>query len=1119
MLKYINLINQLSERDKLRMLCDISVLGEEPYKAIGIPAVQVGDIESYLAGDFPSSAALSNTWDKELVGRVAHVTVEKMKRDAINLAVVPSPKMKINPFRPVLSEDTLLATAMSKAYFQAMTEDSMAACLDDFRLTSRESAWMDQNPDERFVQEYIVKPYTDVASKGSCVAVLTDSSHIATEYEKINRDLTQMVANGQIAEGAIPISRKLPSEHTVLHFANGGLALEASSVLLEAALARYKQRKKEIEQGKATVEELQQEILAGKAISDEMIDEAVDRLLSLAFALKRNTPASEELNRDSLREQAVAESIVMLKNDVKTLPLKKNSRFCIIGDIAAAEYGLVESFGKALEESGHSGMGFARGYELGAERSDPLLAEAIELAQKSDVVFAFFGFGSERQKYLHKIEKLSLPANQLALLTMLSALRVKVVAILPSEFCPDVVVTSACEALLLAPLDTPCSATVLAGVLEGSINPSGRLSSTVYIGSDQLYVEHKTYRLRDRIRTGPFIGYRYYDTAGFYPGYPFGFGLSYTKFTYSQLDVSNDTVSFTVKNTGKALGTEVAQVYIGVLNSAFVRPRNELMDFARIELKPGEKKRISLPLNIPSAYDVRQKAWVKEKGLYTIGVGSSVRDICLTHTFKAGFDSVAPSEEALSDYIQSESNIIKDNYKLESRSDTMKKSVFNFAVGSCALLLAIVLKLFCISVQIDTLFFDVVAILIAIGGISLFIREAVLRNRAYHELKEGVEEKNEEAFENAEELPVFNAQQMFAEEFDRTDEGHVEQEVYSETIDADYLKYIDKEMDFMSCVHDFEVYATERGFRMDHNAVKNLFASLASSRLLLTEGMDDDSFHDLLFLLSGYFETEIYLDRVVESYTSADRVLFGNDFYGTRTRTNAYSAIEHARAEMKKIHFPALTNVHAAELSQYFTPYVQYVKNPLGHAHVKAINDKLVESTYYISPNVWFILNLASGETVDKIPEFISEVATVNHIRITRCHPAVQTGAFRNFTYYQMEYLIEKLSEKYEIDEDMWKRIDRLEAYVNQYTPYHVGNKLWLCLEQYALVHLACGSEETDAIDEAVAAKLLPSMIAELKDKLPKDEKDFAEAVESIFGEGHAEQCLRFIKNCGVTLN
>ena len=83
MLKYINLINQLSERDKLRMLCDVSVLGEEPYKSIGIPAIRVGDIEAYLAGEFPSSAALSNTWDKELVGRVAHVTVEKMKKEEV----------------------------------------------------------------------------------------------------------------------------------------------------------------------------------------------------------------------------------------------------------------------------------------------------------------------------------------------------------------------------------------------------------------------------------------------------------------------------------------------------------------------------------------------------------------------------------------------------------------------------------------------------------------------------------------------------------------------------------------------------------------------------------------------------------------------------------------------------------------------------------------------------------------------------------------------------------------------------------------------------------------------------------------------------------------------------
>ena len=221
---------------------------------------------------------------------------------------------------------------------------------------------------------------------------------------------------------------------------------------------------------------------------------------------------------------------------------------------------------------------------------------------------------------------------------------------------------------------------------------------------------------------------------------------------------------------------------------------------------------------------------------------------------------------------------------------------------------------------------------------------------------------------------------------------------------------------------------------------------------------------------------------------------------------------------MKKIHFSALNNVHAADLPKYFTPYVNYVKNPLSQYHVTVLNDKNIENSYYIPPNLWFVLNLAPGETVDMIPDFVAEVATINHIRLTKREPMQYDSVLRQFSYYQMEYLTDRIASNFAVDEEIWKRIDRLEAYVDGITPYHIGNKLWLCMEKYALVHVACESEMADAVDSAVCAKLLPSMIANMKGKLPKDEKSFAETVEGIFGEGRAERCVRFIKTCNVEL-
>lgn len=1121
MLKYYNLIKQLSDRDKIRMLCDIESLGDEKYASLGIPAIRVGEIEKYLSGDFPTSVALANSWDTELVGKIADAAVRKMKQDSVNLTVMPSPKIKINPFSPTLSEDPYLATVMAEEYFKAAQRASVSSCLNDFRLTSRESDWMDRVPDERFVYEYIVKPYAEIAKKGNCVSVLTDSSHIAENYRAINQTLTDLVGKGRIADGAVPMSRKLPAEHTASHFARGGLAFEASSVVLEGALDKYRQMKKEIDLGKVTAEELQSEILGGKAISEEMIDAAVDRLLDFAYTVSKKTTDDWDTDtvNDSLREKAVGESIVLLKNQSDILPLKKNSRVVVIGDLAQTEYPIAEAFGNELENLGYYYVGYARGYDLAQERSDTLLGEAQMQASKADIAIVFLGFGKERERRLHKLEKLSIPANQQELLDRLAANHTKIIAVLPSEFCPDVVLEEACHAIMMAPLNTDCSAHVLARVVAGNVNPCGKLASTVYMDTDTLYKEHKTYRLRDGIRTGPFIGYRYYDTSDYYPGYPFGYGLSYTQFVYSQLEISSSAVTFTVKNVGKTRGVEIAQAYIGMTKSEVIRPRRELMGFARVDLAPGEKKTVTIPIRIPSVYVKHHDAWYSEKGEYTVFVGASVGEIRLSQSLEAGQHPLMSDGMTLDRYIQSESNIITDDYKLEARCDTMKKSVFNFIVGGGAMALAIGLKLFCVIAKIDAIFLDIVSALIAVGGIALFIYEGVVRNRIYRDLQERIDQKNEERFRDAEQLPVPDAEKMFATEFDGVDEiESAQKEIHTEVVDTEYLKHIDKEQDFMSAVKDFETYATDKGYYLETEAVKNIFASLASSRLLLTEGMDQESFHDLMLLLCGYFGTPIYVDETNETYASADSVLFGSDAYGARLRTNAFGALEAACNDVKKIHFSALDNVRAEDLTKYFTPYVNYVKNPLSQYHVTVLNDKNVESSYYIPPNIWFVLNLAQGETVDMIPDFVTEVATVNHIRIVKREPMQYEGVLRQFSYYQMEYLTDRISANYAVDEELWKRIDRLEAYVNGFTPYHIGNKLWLCMEKFALVHIACESEATEAVDGAVCAKLLPSMLANLKGKLPKEEKSFAETVEGIFGEGRADRCVRFIKTSNVEL-
>ena len=188
----------------------------------------------------------------------------------------------------------------------------------------------------------------------------------------------------------------------------------------------------------------------------------------------------------------------------------------------------------------------------------------------------------------------------------------------------------------------------------------------------------------------------------------------------------------------------------------------------------------------------------------------------------------------------------------------------------------------------------------------------------------------------------------------------------------------------------------------------------------------------------------------------------------------------------------------------------------MGHHHVTVLNDQNAESSYYIPQNLWFVLNLADGETPDKLPDFISEVATVNQLRFETCQSSAKHTQVRKFSYYQLDHLSERVSSSFFVEEDSWKKVDRLEEYVGEHTDFYIGNKLWLCMERFASVYIACGGEKQAALDEAVSAKLISLVIAELRGKLGNGEKSLSETVEAVFGENCADACERLIRLCGT---
>ncbi len=1119
MLKHNDIISQLSEREKIKLLCDIREMSGELHEKLDVTAINVGRIEEMCDNDMPSPVAMANTWNPELISKIAHESARRARRRGINFLEVPGPHAKINPYRSALSEDSLLSAVVSKQYLDAAVEENVAAGIHGFGLLHDEIEFLDDAPDERFIEEVITRPFCGIADGSDCLAVLPRKDVYEENYEDLNFSILRRIENGEICRNKYVMYDKAPTDKTVPYIQHKAILLEGSTLSLESALNNYKRLKKAIEHGDLTTEKLNDDLEAGKAISPDQIDEALDRMLDFAFDVDRMSSLEDsgELIDAGDSFSAMLESIVLLKNNASLLPMKKGMRVSAIGDIAAYKDGgeFIWSLGKALGERGFSFEGFERGYDINLDRSPELISAAVDIETKSDVVLLFLGLGDARAKRTHKTQKISIPANQQELLLNLGKVKQKVIVIIPPDVSADIVLPQNCSAMLMAPIGLKYSADALSMVLSGEFNPCGKLSSTVYLNTDDKYVKYKTARVRDSLRSGVFLGYRYYDTSGETIMFPFGHGLGYVPFKYSKLSLTENTVSFTIENKGKKSGTEIVQIYIGKNDSGAVRPHKELCAFAKIPLAAKEKKRVQLSFSIPELYDKEEHKFVKERGSYTVYVGSSVSDIRLSGEIIC-YDGVEISDGLdMCEYIHTRSNISKNNYKLEAEVPIMKRSIVNLISGAASLALALILKVYCYFNDFNTDFINWFVVILACAGIAFFIGEAVRRSRIEAGEKKRIDKINSENFKDAEEIAEYSASKMFADEFDITSQSvSREMEHYASETENAQLAYIDRDQNFEIAAGDFELFARERGVNITSADAKKLFASIASSRLIVVNDMENSDFEQLVLVLSNYFDASPYIDRVDASYVSSSHVLFKTDDYGHSLKTNVSLAMDAAKNIKSNIVFAALTDVVPKDIPLYFTPFINYVKNPLGACYVAVVDDRNVESSYFIPENLWFIINLSEYNSAEELPDFVSNLASVNKLDISYSIPSEHHTQVRPFSYYQLDFLVDKIASKFNIDEDTWKKIDRLEEYVGQNSAFHIGNKMWLCLERYAYVYMACNGDKKEAIDTAVASKLVHVMRSVFNSDADKEGKTLAEIIEMILGEGNADACKALIASC-----
>ena len=615
----------------------------------------------------PSSATVANSWDPELAYLVGKTIGEEASAAEVTLLLGPGVNMKRNPrcgrnFE-YFSEDPYLAGKMAGGYIRGVQSNGIGSCIKHYAANNQEIRRMtsDSIVDERALREIYLEAFEIAIKESNPAAVMTSYNKLNGIYANENEHLLREILRNEWGYNGVVVSDWGGDNDRVA-------ALKASSDLEMPT------------SGGETDAEVVAAVKEGK-IAESYVDESVDRLLEMILKASENLKkASREFDKDAhhLTAQKVAEeSIVLLKNNDHLLPLAAKTKVAIVGDFAkdARYQGAgssvvnplhVDQILDVIKEYPLSYVGFEPGFKRYGKKSQRLIDKAVKLAEKADVVLLFCGLDEVTEAEGMDRPNIRLPGNQRDLIAALYHTGKKVVLVMECGSVVEMPYVSRVDAIVHAYLSGEAGARAILNVITGKVNPSGKLAESVPFGyadcpsADHFGKSDRTIEYRESI----FIGYRYYNSSGAYARIPFGYGLSYTKFAYRDLEITDKGVKFKIKNVGKVDGKEIAQLYVSKPHSFVFRPRIELKGFVKVALKAGEEKTVEIPFDEYTFryFDISSKRFETEGGEYQIFVGSSSKDLLLDGVItKEGTVSVGPYDvEKIRHYMKGEVREVPD---------------------------------------------------------------------------------------------------------------------------------------------------------------------------------------------------------------------------------------------------------------------------------------------------------------------------------------------------------------------------------------------------------------------------------------------------------------------------
>ncbi|NWQ41789.1 glycoside hydrolase family 3 C-terminal domain-containing protein [Bacillus sp. EB106-08-02-XG196] len=610
-------------------------------------ADHLGIYNSVPSTCFPSAVGLASTWNKELIHQVGVALGEECQAEDVAVLLGPGANIKRSPLCgrnfEYFSEDPYLSSEIAASHIKGVQSQGVGTSLKHFAANNQEHRRMstDAIVDERTLREIYLASFEGAVKKAQPWTVMSAYNKVNGEYASENNYLLNEILKDEWGFEGFVVSDWGAVNERATGLENG-LELEMPS-------------------SNGIGDKMIVEAVKNGQLAEEKLDQAVERLLTIIFKAvdhkKENAVYSKDAHHQLAREVA-RESMVLLRNEDSILPLKKGGTVAVIGGFAqnpryqggGSSHINPTKLENILEEidtvSGeNTTVLYAQGYNLASDEVDEaLIKEAKEVAASADSVILFVGLPDRYESEGYDREHLRMPENHIQLINKIAEVQSNIVVVLSNGAPIEMPWIGKVKAVLEGYLGGQALGGAIADLLFGESTPSGKLAETFpkVLSDNPSYLNFPGEGDRVEYKEGLFVGYRYYDKKNIEPLFPFGFGLSYTSFEYSNLTVDNKTikdtdtvsVTVTVKNAGSVAGKETVQLYVQDVVSSVIRPNKELKGFEKVELQPGEEKNVTFTLDKRSFayYNVELKDWHVETGDFEILIGKSSRDIVLTDT-------------------------------------------------------------------------------------------------------------------------------------------------------------------------------------------------------------------------------------------------------------------------------------------------------------------------------------------------------------------------------------------------------------------------------------------------------------------------------------------------------